>query len=300
MLSVVIPTKDGAATLPALLDALERQRVDVEVELVVVDSGSTDGTVALARERAHRLITIPPGEFNHGLTRNRGIEASRGDLVVLLVQDAIPACEDFLQRLTAPLRADPRIAGTFARQQARPDASAIAAHYLARWVAAEPDGRTVHVDDPSEWQALEPMDRLRTCAFDNVGSCLRRSVWQVIPFRETPIGEDVAWAKAVLLAGHRVAYAPDAVIVHSHDRSATYELTRTRQLHRTLYELYELRTIPSVLALIQAMITSIALHVGLERSHPARLARAVALGVVWPLGQYLGARDAARHLPELS
>ena len=88
MLSVVIPTKDGAATLPALLDALERQRVDVEVELVVVDSGSTDGTVALARERAHRLITIPPGEFNHGLTRNRGIEASRGDLVVLLVQDA--------------------------------------------------------------------------------------------------------------------------------------------------------------------------------------------------------------------
>ena len=66
VLSVVIPTKDGAATLPALLDALERQRVDVEVELVVVDSGSTDGTVALARERAHRLITIPPGVAPQG------------------------------------------------------------------------------------------------------------------------------------------------------------------------------------------------------------------------------------------
>ena len=87
MLSIVIPTKNGAATLPALLDSLERQQVGLATELIVVDSGSTDGTVELVRNRVDRFITIPLGEFDHGLTRNQGIEASRGELVALFVQD---------------------------------------------------------------------------------------------------------------------------------------------------------------------------------------------------------------------
>ena len=126
MLSIVIPTKNGAATLPALLDSLERQQVGLATELIVVDSGSTDGTVELVRNRVDRFITIPLGEFDHGLTRNQGIEASRGELVALFVQDAVPASERLLHELTAPLLSDERVAGTFARQVPRPDAHAIA------------------------------------------------------------------------------------------------------------------------------------------------------------------------------
>jgi rhamnosyltransferase len=287
--SIVLPTRNGAATLPALLDGVSRQRVDFAFEIVAVDSSSTDGTDALLRERADRVITIAPDQFDHGLTRNLAIEHARGDLIVLLVQDAVPASASWLDALTAPLRADGTLAGTCARQVPRAEAGPIARDYLARWMAASDMPRTVSVASQAEFEALDPAAKFDRCVFDNVCSCIRRSVWMTHPFRQTPIGEDVAWAREVLLAGYRLAYTPAATVVHSHDRSARYEFTRTYLLHRRLNELFGLRTIPTLHGLAWAIASSLGRHLRTEPS-----ARAIALGVAWPLGQYLGALSAAR------
>ena len=292
MLSIVIPTKNGVETLPEVFDALDRQEIDLPRELIVVDSGSTDGTVELARRRADTCLTVPPAQFNHGLTRNLGVETARGELVVMLVQDAVPASEHLLRHLTAPLLIERDVAGTFARQVPRGDASAIAKHYLARWVAAAPRGHTSQLDEAT-FARLEPAERLTRCAFDNVCSCLRRDVWCSVPFREVPIAEDLAWAKEVLLSGHRLSYVPDAVVVHSHDRSARHELARTRLVHRQLFELFGLRTIPTLAALARAVAVTTALNIRLEFPNPRQLARGLSLGIAWPLGQYLGGRDGA-------
>src|SRR5256885_445805 len=83
-----------------------------------------------------------------------------------------------------------------------------------------------------------------------------RSIWERPPFGSTPIAEDLEWAREVLLAGHRLAYVPRAVVVHSHDRSARYELARTYLLHRRLFELFQLRTIPDVPSLARAVAAS--------------------------------------------
>src|SRR5437868_2618943 len=131
--SIVVPTRNGVATLPALLDAIAAQGAAFSFEVIAVDSGSTDGTVDLLRNRVDRLEQIAPESFDHGLTRNLGIERSRGDLIVLLVQDAVPANDSWLAALTAPLFDDSRLAGTFARQLPRADASAITSAYAARW-----------------------------------------------------------------------------------------------------------------------------------------------------------------------
>jgi rhamnosyltransferase len=232
------------------------------------------------------VIPIPAGTFNHGLTRNRGIDASAGEFVVLVVQDAVPASDTWLAALTRPLAEDSCLAGTFARQLPRPDASALTRHYLARWFATSSSPRTVAATS-AELEALTPLARLDRCTFDNVCSCIRRSAWEQHPFRETPIGEDVEWARDVLLAGYRIAYAPDAAVVHSHERSASYEFDRTRVLHRRLYELFGVRTIPTPVHLARAIGSCIATHARCERS-----ARAMALAFAWPLGQYLGARSA--------
>src|SRR5258706_3261125 len=88
--SIVLPTRNGAATLPDLLAALARQRTSVPLEIVAVDSESTDGTIEILRPRVDQLISIPAATFDHGLTRNLGIERASGELVVLLVQDALP------------------------------------------------------------------------------------------------------------------------------------------------------------------------------------------------------------------
>lgn len=288
--SIVLPTRNGAATLPALLDAISRQRVDVPFEIIAVDSASTDGTAELLRSRVDRLISIAADAFDHGLTRNLGIEQSRGELVVLLVQDALPAADSWLAALTAPFLADDRLAGTFARQLPRPDASPIARHYLHRWVASSGVARTIAVESSAALDALEPMARAERCAFDNVCSCIRRSVWVLHPFRQTPIGEDIEWAREVLIAGYRLAYVPAAEVIHSHDRPVRYEFARTRILHRRLYELFRLRTIPTLPLLVCAIASSLARHL---RWQPFS-GRAVALAFAWPLGQYLGALSAVR------
>jgi rhamnosyltransferase len=288
-LSIIIPTLNGMATLPALLEAISRQRVDLPVEMIAIDSGSTDGTTELLRRHGVRLIDIPVDAFDHGLARNVGMEAARGDLAVLLVQDAVPVSDACLAALTRPFRQDAGLAGTFARQLPRPDAGPITRQYLARYLASSDAPRTVSVADAADFDALPPMARLDRCTFDNVCSCIRRSVWQRHPFRATPIGEDIEWAKTVLLAGHRLAYVPHAAVIHSHERSARYEFTRTSVLHRRLYELFGVRTIPTLPLLARAIASSLVTHLRSEQN-----ARAVALAFAWPLGQYVGALAAVR------
>jgi rhamnosyltransferase len=288
--SIVLPTRNGAATLPAVLDAISRQRADFSFEVIAVDSSSTDGTADLLRRRCDRLISIAAEAFDHGLTRNLGIEQARGELIVLLVQDALPASDSWLASLTAPLLADTRLAGTFARQLPRPDASPLARSYHERWIASSAVARTVAVTDRAELDALDPAAQLERCAFDNVCSCIRRSVWAEHPFKQTPIGEDIEWAREVLGAGYRLAYVPAAEVIHSHDRSARYELVRTYVLHRRLYELFRLRTIPSLPLLARAIASSLDVH---WRCQPFS-GRAVAFAFAWPLGQYFGALSAIK------
>jgi rhamnosyltransferase len=299
LVSVALLTRNGEATLPAVLDALARQRADFAFEILAIDSGSTDGTVRLLERSVQRLLTIPPTEFNHGLTRNLAIEQAAGALVVLLVQDAIPAADDWLDRLTAPLRRDPSVAGAFCRQKARRDASALSRTMLESWVAGGSQSRSVRLT-PAEYHALAPYARLVTCAFDNVCSCIRRAVWSTIPFVETTIAEDLDWAKSVLLAGYQIDFVADAAVEHSHNRSSTYEFARTYLLHRRLFELFELRTIPSLSGLCRAVASSSRQYFKWDREatrHGARsvgMARALALGIAWPLGQYLGGLSAAK------
>ncbi|HXT20588.1 MAG TPA: glycosyltransferase [Thermoanaerobaculia bacterium] len=291
--SVLLLTRDGMATLPAVLDQLAAQRTDFAVEVVAVDSGSRDGTAELLAQRVDRVLTIAPREFDHGATRNLGVEACRGELVVLLVQDALPVGIDWLAQLTAPLFADPTLAGTYARQQPRPEASALTRFYLDGWVATANEPRVQAVADAAAFAALSPYERLAVCTFDDVCSCIRRAAWRAIPFRPTPIAEDVEWARDVLLAGWRLRYTPEAVVIHSHERSARHELRRTRESHARLAALFGLRTIPTAGALLRAWAGALRTHLRVTARQPRELPRALALAVALPLGQYLGGREAA-------
>ena len=113
--------QDGGEDLARCLGAIRAQALDHEPEVVVVDSGSTDGSVATAREYGARVLEIPPEEFDHGATRNLAAEAARGEVLVFISQDAEPVGDGWLAALTAPL-ADERVAGVYGRQVARPDA----------------------------------------------------------------------------------------------------------------------------------------------------------------------------------
>jgi rhamnosyltransferase len=298
LVSVVIPTRNGGQRLTSVLDAIHEQRHDCALELIAVDSGSTDGTLELLSRRVDVLLRIQPSAFNHGATRNVGIGHARGAFVVMLVQDAVPQSDQWLEALIGPMRRDPGIAGTFARQVPYRDASPLTRQNLATWIAAGPDAHTAVINDRSAYDRWSPLERMRACAFDNVCAAVRRSVWEKHPFPEVPIAEDLAWGRAVLFDGHALAYVPDAVVEHSHERSAWYELKRTWVLHQQLHKLFGVRTIPTLRHLARAVAGSTIVHWRcLQASSQAstlqgRL-RAQALAVAWPLGQYLGGLTAA-------
>jgi rhamnosyltransferase len=299
LVSILLLTRDGRRTLPAVLAAISAQKVSCPFDVVAVDSGSVDGTTALLRPVVETVIEIAPATFNHGSTRNLGIAACRGALVVLLAQDAEPDSETWLESLVEPLRRDDRIAGSYARQVPRDDATAVARNYLARYAASSPVPRVQAIAGESAWHALSPARRLDVCTFDNVCACVRRAVWETHPFPAAAIAEDVEWAKTVLLAGFRLAFVPDAVVRHSHDRSASYELYRTYLVHQQLCRLLELRLIPSLGALARSVCLTTMSHIGWVLSSDRRmggkigeLPRALATAVARPLGQYLGARSA--------
>lgn len=298
--SILILSRNGAGTLPRLLDAIAAQEFDGIAEIVAVDSGSTDGSVEILRPRVGKLIEIDAATFNHGETRNVGIAAASHPCVVLIVQDAIPANPHWLRELVAPLRASPRVAASWSRQIPFDAASAITRRYLESWLGASREPRVAAIPDAAAFERLSPWKRYEQCAFDNVCSCIRRTAWERHPFPRVPIGEDMEWAREVLLAGHQIAYAPASAVYHSHERSAAYEFRRTLLIHYRLRALFGLSTVPGVFALLRSMAATARAHVAYlrqdtTRDHPAReWARALALAVAWPAGQYAGARLADR------
>ena len=294
--SIVIPTRDAGQPLDRLLAAVRNQDSRFTSDVVAIDSGSTDGTLARLRNAGATVLEVPAGAFNHGHTRNQALARCGGDFAILLVQDAVPTSRSWLSALTAPLWRSPLVAGTFARQMPCARASRVTAHYLEQWIAAQSEPRTVGPLTAEAFERMSPRERLAACAFDNVCSCVRLSVWRDHPFAATPIAEDLEWARDVLLAGYQLTYVPDAVVQHSHERPVTYELQRAYLVHQRLETLFGLTTVPTMMSLLRAVAATIPVNARLASHEPHGRARAMlraaALGVVQPLGQYLGARSA--------
>jgi len=218
LISVVIPVKDGGDDLRRCLGAIERQRLDESVELVVTDSGSQDDSRELAESRGARVIDVDASEFLHGATRNLGVEQARGEVVVFTTQDAYAASDDWLARLADALRADDRVAGVYGRQLPHADASPPERFFLDFLYGSEPRVQTA--SDQSELS-------MRSTLFSNVNSAIRRAVWAEIPFADDQFfAEDQDWARRVLLAGYALRYEPAAAVHHSHRYTVTTAFKR--------------------------------------------------------------------------
>ena len=213
MISVVIPVKNGGADLMRCLDAIARQKVDDEIEVVIVDSGSKDGSVDVARSHGARVHEIPSSEFGHGRTRNLGAGLARGETLVFTSQDAYAADETWLACLVRPLAADERVVGVYGRQLPHDDAAPPERYFLDFLYGPEPRVQRLDTDAEPDFEKT---------LFSNVNSAIRRAVWLEFPFAQDLImSEDQEWSRRVLLAGYELVYQPDAAVHHSHTYTVT-------------------------------------------------------------------------------
>lgn len=207
--SIVLLTLDGLPDFERGLDTIARQDYSGPVEIVHIDSGSTDGTLELASRRGLTTHVIAKNEFHHGRTRNLGAELARNEIVVYLSQDAVPADEQWLGNLTQWF-SDPRVGAVFGRQIA-PEGVGPLRRYAMDWTYGP----------EREIRELSAMPRLTlgSYRFSNANSALRTALVRHYRFDETsPMCEDQAMCRALLHAGYKIVYEPEAVVYHAHER----------------------------------------------------------------------------------
>jgi glycosyltransferase involved in cell wall biosynthesis len=206
--SVVVPVKDGARYLDELLAAVVAQADDAPggLDVLVIDSGSRDDSVAIARAAGARVLEIAPETFGHGRTRNLGAEETTGDVIAFLTQDATPL-PGWLAALQAGFALADDVGAVYGPHRARDDTSPMIARELDQFFAthAGPDGGPSlqrHGDD---------------AYLSNVNAAYRRDCWAAIRFPDVPYSEDQGFARAMLAAGWAKAYVPGAAVLHAHD-----------------------------------------------------------------------------------
>jgi rhamnosyltransferase len=249
--SIVIPTKNGGELFSRVIQGLTRQTIWEKTELLVVDSGSTDGTLEVAREAGAKVVEIPSKEFNHGATRDFGISLTNNDLVVLLVQDAVPYDANLLEAILRPF-SDPETAGVYARQIPQPDADLLTKRNLNNWLTGRTTPEIKQLKSLQWYEGLTAMEKYCFCNFDNVCSAIRKSVWNHHKFGCVNFGEDIDWSERVLKSGAKIVYEPAAAVIHSHDRSVAYEYKRTYVCHRKLYSQFGIQLVPTLKGIFRA------------------------------------------------
>jgi GT2 family glycosyltransferase len=280
--TVAIPVRDGGELLAGTLRALSRQ--SVAHELLVCDSGSRDGSPALAREHGARVIEIAPHEFGHGRTRNLLMAEAGGAHVALLTQDAEPADERWLERLLGGFALAPDVAIVYGAYSPRLDASLAVRVELEQWFRSlSPDGAPrldrLGVDERRAPDLGELLGRRGF--FSDANACLARSAWQRVPFREVPYAEDRVLAIDMLRAGYAKAFVPDAVVTHSHSYTSAQQLRRSFDEWRGLLEVYSWREPASPRHLLSRLRGSLAqADAALAARHVRGSARTAALAGV--------------------
>lgn len=216
--ALIIPTRNGAAFMDRLLPALKAQTLQPD-ELLIVDSGSTDGGPARWREYGARVLDIDPATFNHGGTRRWAAGQVEADVLVYMTQDAVPVPPDALRRLVDGLFVAQDIGVAYGRQLPHPGAGLLARH--ARAFNYPAGDRIKRLVDAGELG-------IKTCFSSDAFAAYRAPVLAAVGgFPADAIGSEDAYVAArMLLAGYAVHYVAGAEAWHSHDYTVMEEFRR--------------------------------------------------------------------------
>lgn len=208
--SIVIRCFNEEEHIGRLLDGIMHQTMG-EVEIIIVDSGSTDETLAIASRYPVKILTVAPEEFSFGHALNVGCRAARNELIVIASAHVYPVYKDWLERLVAPMD-DPQVALVYGRQRGDERTKYSERQIFAKWFSDESN----------------PYQNHPFC--NNANAAIRRSLWSRLSYDETLTGlEDIDWAKRAMQLGYKVIYAADAQVVHVHDETPMRIYNRYRR-----------------------------------------------------------------------
>ncbi|WP_349607973.1 glycosyltransferase family A protein [Cupriavidus sp. DF5525] len=294
--TVLIPTKNGGPRFAEVLARVALQKTPWPFEILVIDSGSSDSTLAVCQQYPHvRLHTIPPAEFGHGRTRNLGVGLSHGEFIAVITQDALPENDQWLARMVAALESDANIAGAFGRHLPYEDANPFVKRDLAlHFDSFARQNPVARLEDTERYRREEGYRQVLHFFSDN-NACIRRSVWESIPYPDVDFAEDQIWAKQIIEAGYAKVYVDDAAVFHSHDFGVYETLRRSFDESAAFRRLFGYRLCPTFRAAVRQSMRSGGADILYLLSHRRAipgwtgwLLKAPLLNIAKQLGFYLG------------
>lgn len=229
--TVVIPLFNGGDIfVNEVLPILKKQKAPWRYEILIIDSGSSDSALGIVKEdNSIKLVEINNKDFQHGRTRNYGVEISSGEYVAFLTQDAIPSDQYWLYNMVTVLEHYPNAAGAFGRHKAHDNATFFTKYELEEHFK-QFDDLPLNVSKKMDIERFENdvTWRQKLHYYSDNSSCLRKSIWQKNPYREIKYGEDQVWASDIINKGYEKIYAISSVVKHSHDYTPEQAYERSK------------------------------------------------------------------------
>ena len=200
--SFIIRTLNEGLHLGSLLQSINEQKIDdLEYEIILVDSGSTDKTVEIAESYNCDILNISRDEFSFGRSLNMGCEAANGDILVIISGHCIPTDQNWLQSLCQPIL-DDAAEYTYGRQIGASESQFSECQIFSKYYP-EKDNHLEH-----------------DFFCNNANSAIQRSAWEEHYFDEDITGlEDMELAKRLISNEGRVRYVPESTVIHYHDEN---------------------------------------------------------------------------------
>lgn len=257
--TIVIPTKNAGEFFDEVLSAIERQKTSYSFEIICVDSGSKDNTVSIIKKHTAKLYQIQPNEFGHGKTRNYGASKGTGKFIVFITQDALPASENWLQNIVSVVDNNEECAGAFGVHYAYNGCNILDKRDLKNHFLRFGD-KDIYFSLNSENITLYENDmgyRAYMDFYSDNNSCMRRSVWNKIPYDDVNFAEDQIWAAKILGLGYQKGYCPSAPVYHSHDYPLSTYFCRYYDEFKSLYKIQRFQLVPRAMYIPKYLIKQI-------------------------------------------
>ena len=240
--SVVIPAKNAASHIENLFEKLKAQKGIRPCEIILVDSGSTDGTVPLAELEKVIVLQIAPEEFTHSFSRNAGAERATGDYLLFMVQDALPLTNLWLWEMVTALETNKLVAISCA-EYPRSDSDL----FYQFLIYDQYNSPGLEQDRVLAWDksCSSYLGSRSNAQLSDVATLIRRDVFENYRYK-TDYAEDLDLGIRLIRDGHRLGFLHSTRVLHSHNRPAYYFLKRVMLYVRFLVEVFANFVFPEV------------------------------------------------------
>lgn len=220
--SVIIPTKNAGKDFPILMKSLNAQRGFKKIEVVIVDSGSTDKTLETAKLLGATVVNIKPEDFSHSGSRNLGAKAASGDYLLFMVQDALPPNDTWLYTMYLTLKEND-LAAVSCAETPREDADLFYRqscwnHY--NFLGVNGADRIFSLPKSQDHVSLRQNGQL-----SDLANLISSDLFMQYAYRLN-YAEDLDLGIRLIKDGHKLAFLGSTRVIHSHNRPPFYFLKR--------------------------------------------------------------------------